>query len=350
MESSPRHVCPSCSAATDENQHWCLECGAELPHKRRSTIRPIVGIATTLTVLVGAASAAGFTLLQDGTQPPPPAATIAQQPPPVTTPPVDTTAAAPPADTTLPDTSADTSLPRTGGGGGGGGGGSSSDSGSSSGGGTSSPGTSTPPPADVPDLSDDVDTSTPNPPPPDDDAGDVDGRDGSVEDENSGDGTRTERRTAPPKLVDTNIALGAVAVPYAPYATGDEDLGDAGAAVDGNKSTAWETPPFDDPTAHPQLGIYVDLATAERLTKLVLMTPTPGMSFEVYTATSGPPKSITAAGWSHVATKDDSPGKTTIELPDGSKARYVLIWVTGLPQDRDLAAISELEIYSKQPQ
>lgn len=340
MESSPERPCPSCSAPAQENQRWCLECGAELPQtSRRSTLKPVVGIATTLTVLVGAASAAGFTLLQDGKQPPPPATTVAQQPPPVTTPPVETP---PPADTTLPDTSDDLPLPDTGAGrtaaGGGGG--------TSSGGGG---GTSTPPVDNtVPDYSDDVDTSTPNPPPPDDADEDVDSEDGSVTDD-SGDERATERRPAPPRLRETNIALGAVAVPYAPYASGDEDLGDAGAIVDGSTSTSWRTPVFEDPAAHPQLGVYVDLAGAERLTKLVLTTPTPGMSFEVYTARSGPPKSITAAGWSHVATKTNSPGKTTIELPAGTTARFVLIWVTGLPAGSDHAAITELQIFSKQP-
>jgi hypothetical protein len=339
MESSRERLCPNCSAPAEESQRWCLECGSELPRARRSGLRPAVGIATTLTVLVGAASAGGYTLLQDGKQPPPPAATIAQQPPPVVTPPADT-AGTPPAGTTLPDTSGDLSLP-------GGGSTAGSGRGSSGGGGSSSTGGGSSATSNTaPDLSSDVDTSTPNPPPPDPNADDV----GSVQDDTSGGRDRAPRRAATPRLTETNIALGAVAVPYAPYATGDADLGDAGAAVDGAGGTAWETPPFDDPAAHPQLGVYVDLATAERLTKLVATTPTPGMSFEVYTATAGPPKSITSAGWSHMATKQATPGKTTIEFPAGTKARYVLVWVTSLPQNVDHAAISELQVFSKQPE
>lgn len=346
MESSPERTCPSCSAPAQHSQRWCLECGHELPHARRSALRPVVGIATTLTVLVGAASAAGFTLLQDGKQPPPPAATIAQQPPPVTTPPVDTTAT-PPADTTLPDADATSPMqPSTGGDAG-----TNAGTGAGTGSNSGSGGSSAPPASnDVPDLSDDVDTSTPNDPPPDDDAGDVGGDDGSVTDDDSRDGDRSERRAAAPRLVLTNIALGSVAVPYAPYASGDEDLGDAGAVVDGSPSTVWKTPSFEDPATNPQLGVYVDLASAETLTKLVLTTPTPGMSFEVYTAKSGPPKSITAAGWSHLATKQNSPGKTTIEFPSGTKARFVLVWIVGLPAGADHAAIAELQVFSKQPE
>jgi hypothetical protein len=339
MESSPERPCPSCSAPAQENQRWCLECGAELPQtSRRSTLKPVVGIATTLTVLVGAASAAGFTLLQDGKQPPPPATTVAQQPPPVTTPPAETV---PPVDTTLPDTGDDLTLPDTGAGRSAGGG-----SSAGTGGGSSTP----PPPVDtsVPDLSDEIDTSTPNPPPPDDSGDDVDSDDGSVTDDPGRD-RAAERKPAQPRLREANIAYGSVAVPYAPYASGDEDLGDAGAVVDGSPGSAWRTPVFEDPAAHPQLGVYVDFAGVERLTKLVVTTPTPGMSYEVYTARSGPPKSITAAGWSHVATKTNAPGKTTIELPAGTSARFVLIWVTGLPAGSDHAAINELQVFSKQP-
>lgn len=340
--------CARCGAPVAEaDQRWCLECGAELPRRQRHALRPVIGIATTLTVLVGAASAAGFTLLQDGKQVPPPAATIAQAPPPVTQP----TTTVPPVDSTLPDSGGDLTLPDTSAGRGAGAG-TGADTGAGSGAGTSSGGTggSSGTSSDVPDLSSDVDTSTPNPDPPPDDAGDVDsgGDDGSVEDDTSR--QRSERRPARPRMVDANIALSAVAVPYAPYVEGDEDLGDATLVTDGSPSTAWKTPEFDDPATNPQLGVYVDLATAERITKLVLTTPTPGMTFEVYGARSGPPKSITAPGWSHLATKEQTPGKTTITLPGGTTARYVLIWVTGLPAGARQAEISELQVISKQPE
>lgn len=326
MESSRERACPSCSAPAQSDQRWCLECGAELPQpSKRSGLRPAVGIATTLTVLVGAASAGGYTLMQDGKKPPPPATTIAQQPPPpVTTPPV-VNPTVPPADTTTPP--ADTSqLPGTSGGGTGG---------------------TTPPANDVPDLSDDVDTSTPNPPPPDDNAGEVDNGDGSVTDEPS---SRERRTTRPskPRLVETNIALGAVAVVYPPSVT-DEDLGDAGAVVDGSRRTAWRTPRYEDPATNPQLGVYVDLASAERLQKLIVTSPTPGVKVEIYAARAGPPRSITAPGWAHVA-DDTLAARSTIDLPSGSEYRYVLLWVTGLPAGADHGAISEVEILSKQPE
>jgi hypothetical protein len=325
-----------------------LECGHELPQKRRAGVRPVVGIATTLTVLVGAAAAAGFTLVQDGKQPPPPPTTVAQVPPPVTTPPpADTTTTPPPVN--VPNDVGAPRAPRAGRSlrTGGGGGGAPTSGGAPTTGGTPA----TPSASDVPDLSGDVDTSTPNPPPPSDDAPDVDSGNsdgGSVQDEGTGDGTRRRAATPRPRLVPTNVALGSVAVVYSAVAS-DADPGDPGAVTDGSSSTAWKTPVYPDPTTPPETGVYVDLAGVDSLTRLVVDTRTPGMTFEVYAAKSGPPQQITGAGWTHVATKQDVGATTQIRF-EGQSFRYVLVWITGLPAGRDQAAISELNVFSKQPQ
>lgn len=342
MESSRERACPSCSAPAQSDQHWCLECGAELPQgSKRSGLRPAVGIATTLAVLVGAASAGGYTLLQDGKKPPPPATTVAQEAPPAVTPPA-TDPALPPTDPALPPAAGSdpTELPDTTGGGAG----APDDN-------TDAP--STPPSNPVPDLSDELDTSTPNPPPPDDDAGDVGNDDGSVRDDpapsgRAGDRDRRTRAPAKPRLVETNIALGAVAVVYPPSAT-DQDLGDAGAVVDGSKRTSWRTPPAADPAAAPPIGVYVDLASAERLNKLIVNSPTPGAVVEVYGARNGPPQSLEGAGWTRLGSKTLG-ASTTFGLPADTKYRFVLVLVTGLPAGADQAAISEVEILSKQPE
>lgn len=343
MESPRERVCQSCSAPAEHDQRWCLECGAELPQpEKRSGLKTGVGIATALTVLVGAASAGGYTLLQDGKKPPPPAATIAQTPP--VAPPVDT---APPIDSTLP-TDDDLTLPRDRGGGGTGGGtgGSTSDdftddfsdtgsdtgsTGGSTGGGT----------WDTTDDTTDSGTDDTTEDETDDDGG-------SVTDDTSRERPR-RRATRPPRprLVPTDVALGSIAVVYPPSATG-EDLGDAGAIVDGSPGTAWRTPVYEDPATNPQIGVYVELPSAERLDELVVTSPTPGMRVEIYAAKSGPPASITSSGWSHLSDKTLQ-GKSTIPLP-GSAYRYVLLWVTGLPPSGDHAAISGVRIVSQQPE
>ncbi|HMJ01530.1 MAG TPA: hypothetical protein VK506_01240, partial [Conexibacter sp.] len=264
MESSPERACPSCAAPADGQQRWCLECGGELPGPRRPGLRPAVGMATTLAVLVGAASAGGYTVLQEGKQPPPPATTVAQAPPaataPQTLPPV-TQAPAPP--TSVPSMpSAPTPPPSSGAG-----------------------GVATPP-------SSGSSTGGTN-------GGSTGSADGSVESEPEDPASTTPEPE--PQLALTDIALGAAAVVYAPYAPQNADLGDASRTVDGSTRTVWKAPAAADPAASPQIGVYVDLAGKERIRKLVIDTPTPGMTVEIYGAVNGPPATITDAGWSHLA-------------------------------------------------
>ena len=311
MESPRERACPNCGAPADVPQRWCLECGHELPGPpRRAGLRSAVGIATTLAVLVGAASAGGYTLLQDDKVPPPPATTVAQAPastnttlPPATQEPAPYSYTPP---TTLPNTSDFSHGPRTpvvplG------------STGSHTNGGSTTPSSS-----------------------------------GSVEPDTH---TTTTTTTPPPKpqFALTDIALGAAAVAYAPYAAPDADLGDPSRAVDGSTRTVWKAPAAADPTAPPQLGIYVDLAGKEKLRRLELQTPTPGMSVEIYGAKSGPPASITASGWDHLASRTGIAAHTKVKLGDLAY-RYLLVWIVGAPPDGARPAISELSLYSLQPE
>jgi hypothetical protein len=315
MDSPRERACPNCGAPAASPQRWCVECGHELPGSRRAGVRSAIGIATTLAVLVGAASAGGYTILQDDKVPPPPPTTVAQAPPatPEALPPA-TQEPAPytPAPTTpLPDTSTS-----NGGGSASLGSGTSSTSGSTGG----SSGTSTGSRGST--------------------------GEGSVEAE-----PETPTRTTPqePRFAVTDIALGSVAVAYAPYAASDVDLGDPSRTVDDSTRTVWKAPVATDPAAPPQLGVYVDLASKEQLRKLVLKTPTPGMSIEVYGATSGPPPAITDSGWDHLADRSGVAAETKVKLPD-RQYRYVLVWIVGASPDGARPAISELSLLSLQPE
>lgn len=315
MESPRERACPNCGAPAAAPQRWCLECGHELPGPRRPGLRPAVGIATTLAVLVGAASAAGYTVLRHERQPPPPATTVAQAPPAATqTTPAPATQEPPtyrpPASSPVPSFS--NASP--------GGGahvynpGSTSHAHGGSNGGTS-------PNANTGAASVEPVTHT----------------------------TPTTTTPTTPQLALTDVALGAAAVAYAPYASPNADLGDPSQAVDGSTKTAWTAPAASDPSAPPQVGVYVDLASAEKIRTLVLQTPTPGMNVEVYGATSGPPSTIVDKGWTHLATRRDVARQTKIGLP--SRAfRYVLVWIVGAPPNGDRPAISELSLLSLQPE
>lgn len=343
MESSqspPERTCPNCSAPAESKQRWCLECGAELPQSRRHGLRSAVGIATTLTVLVGAASAGGYTLLQDGKEPPPPAQTIAQTPPPPVTPPPDTSVP-PPGDT--PTVPSAPPLPDAGTGGG---------TNGTSGGGTGGTGGTSTPPVDtsVPDLSDDLDTSTPPPPPPSSDDTQPDD-DGSVRPERQREQDREQRAPPRPRLVETNVAFGSSAAAYAPYATDDIDLGDTSKLVDGTTRSVWKSPPVTEPGVQPQIGVFVELASRERVRRLIVETPTPGMSVEIYASrNASPPASITDPGWVHLTDRANIPARATIPLPGDGRFRYFLVWIRSLAPDTDRAEISEIELIGLAPE
>jgi hypothetical protein len=140
-----------------------------------------------------------------------------------------------------------------------------------------------------------------------------------------------------------------VAVAYAPYAPGTVDLGDPSRTVDGSTRTAWRAPAADDPAVGAQAGVYIDLAGKEQLRRLVVRTPTPGMSIEVYGAVSGPPAEITAPGWDHLADRANVAEQSRIRLPD-ARYRYILVWITAGPPDGARPAISELSLLSLQPE
>jgi hypothetical protein len=314
MELSRERACPSCGAPAAVPQRWCLECGHELPRPRRAGVRSAIGIATTLAVLVGAASAGGYTILQDDKVPPPPATTVAQVPPATTPSEALPPATQEPAPYTPPSTYPDTSSSyrpsrssvRPGSG---------IPSGSTHAGGAGARGST---------------------------------GSGSVESETHTTTTTTTPQPEP-RFTVTDIALGAAVVAYAPYAAPDADLGDPSRTVDGSTRTVWKAPAAVDPTAPPQLGLYVDLAGRERLRRLVLRTPTPGMSIEIYGARSGPPATITDSGWDHVASRPGIAAQAKVKLSD-RRYRYVLVWIVGGSPDGARPAISELSLFSLQPE
>src|SRR5262249_14661846 len=148
-----------------------------------------------------------------------------------------------------------------------------------------------------------------------------------------------------PQFAVTDIALGSVAVAYAPYAAPDLDLGDPSRTVDGSIRTVWKAPAAADPAAPPQVGVYVDLAGKEKLRTLVLKTPTPGMAIEVYGANDGPPDTITDPGWDHLADRSGIAAITKVKLGDRAY-RYLLVWIVGAPPDGARPAIAELSLLS----
>jgi hypothetical protein len=103
---------------------------------------------------------------------------------------------------------------------------------------------------------------------------------------------------------------------------------------DGDGATTWETSTYatrDFGGLKSGLGVQLDLGAATKLRRVVVTSPTSGWDARVYVADRPSPE---LAGWGRpVATENGIDGTGTFDVP-GASGRYVLVWFTGLGEDR----------------
>ena len=114
-----------------------------------------------------------------------------------------------------------------------------------------------------------------------------------------------------------------------PKGDGSEKEDQVALVDDGNPGTAWTTSTYSSRPwggLKDGIGVYVELATAHNLDRLVVTSQSQGWSGEVYVA-DGPAAAL--AGWGQPVARqaNRSAGKTTFEL-GGAKGKAVLLWIT----------------------
>jgi hypothetical protein len=147
--------------------------------------------------------------------------------------------------------------------------------------------------------------------------------------------TPTPTRPRPPEVVRLRVtAIGA----YDPEGDGRESDERAPLAVDGDVTTSWATERYDS-FFKQGVGLVLDVGSARRLQRLDLVTATPGYAAEIRGGTSpdGPFGPI-------------GPERTVDRLTQfplgGKRARYVLVWVTDLP-DGSAAEVAEARVWAR---
>ncbi|HEY8770270.1 MAG TPA: protein kinase [Thermoleophilaceae bacterium] len=164
--------------------------------------------------------------------------------------------------------------------------------------------------------------------------------------------TRTESGPGPasapksPGLAQLQLSAGA-ASDYDPEGDGEESPGQARNAIDGNKTTNWDTETYSGGFAgsHKKgVGLYLDVGKPVAARQLTLVTATPGYQARVY-ASNTVPDDITSKDWKAVsgATKVKQDARIALDTA-GSPFRYYLVWISTLPPGNK-ADISELAIY-----
>jgi hypothetical protein len=131
-------------------------------------------------------------------------------------------------------------------------------------------------------------------------------------------------------LLDTNAAT-----PYNPYNYPASWFGDPSLAIDGDTSTAWTAQV--NPASAPAMaeGLLLDLKAKLKIAVLQLVTSTPGMTVQVYGAsTKTVPASITDPAWVPLsAFKVVKKKHVRLKLRDSKKAfTYITLWISKAPE------------------
>jgi eukaryotic-like serine/threonine-protein kinase len=119
-------------------------------------------------------------------------------------------------------------------------------------------------------------------------------------------------------------------------------------ALDGDRSTSWESERYDTPelgSIKDGVGLYLDAGRPVVARALRVSTPVKGWQLELYVANSVPD---TVAKWTKVGVgKVDSSTDTFNLDTGGQRFRYYLVWITRMAPDPDggnRAKVSELRL------
>jgi serine/threonine protein kinase len=161
--------------------------------------------------------------------------------------------------------------------------------------------------------------------------------------------SRTEKGAGDPVTPSapglSEVELGSEAASdYDPAGDGEESPEAAGFAIDGNRTTAWDTEQYQGSLSDlgkAGVGLYVDADSPVAARQLDLVTSTPGFRAAVYAANTVPGR---IGGWTRVSRPVRVRQDQKIPL-DTRGRRYgnYLVWITELPEDGK-ADIRELSL------
>ncbi len=145
---------------------------------------------------------------------------------------------------------------------------------------------------------------------------------------------------------------------YNPFGTGPENRDQIDNVVDNDPNTTWSTEQYYEHSLKKSgglgLGLYLDAAPRVAAKALEIQTPTPGFAAQLYvtnhidlTQPYGSSKSLSARGWQGpVGSSSYVHSGQRIQLDLGGGAyRYYLLWIVGLPPNRNSATIADLTLF-----
>ncbi|MGI8492098.1 MAG: protein kinase domain-containing protein, partial [Acidimicrobiales bacterium] len=129
----------------------------------------------------------------------------------------------------------------------------------------------------------------------------------------------------------------------------NQNPGEDGFALDGDRNTAWTTQIYYyGLQSKPGVGIYVDAKPGVAARSMVIDTATPGYSVVIYGRRSQPNPNLFdpgPKGWVQVGAAASVRSMQTIRLStSGGPYRYYLVWITHLGNHNQVA-VNEIALY-----
>lgn len=136
-----------------------------------------------------------------------------------------------------------------------------------------------------------------------------------------------EASSAPPKAVTYRIAS---ASDFDPLGNGEENPGRVTYAYDGDDNTAWRTVTYYNKSlGKPGVGLLLDLGAPRSVGSVRLDLVGNGTDLQVLTSNE---RGQSPKDYDLMAQATEAGTQVTLRGPSPQSARYVLIWMTGLPQ------------------
>jgi serine/threonine-protein kinase len=149
-------------------------------------------------------------------------------------------------------------------------------------------------------------------------------------------------------LTEISLGQGDVHAYDPPPGDGGENDSQLALALDGERTTAWETEHYDTPALgniKKGVGLYLDAGRPVVARAIRVTTPKADWQLELYVADSVPPD---LSGWTRAGGGKMGSTSETFALDTARQAsRYYLVWITRLTQGstgRSNAAVSELDL------
>jgi hypothetical protein len=124
-----------------------------------------------------------------------------------------------------------------------------------------------------------------------------------------------------------------------PEGDGSENPGDVGLAIDGDTTTGWQTSTYYNQAALGGLkdgvGLVLDLQRSRRVAQVVITLAGAPTSIEVLGATKGSSSPENVRGLMKLGARDDATEHATINLAGDRPVRYLVVWLTSLPEIAD---------------